>query len=281
MRHFNDLASSWWKIDGPQRILHKMNLLRMDFIQKTFMNSIQLNEPGVPLEQQIYVPAYNLDLLPKQISSQIVKEQDNKRFSEYDKFKFNVLDIGCGGGILSESMARLPIVNSVTGIDLSTEVIKIAKIHKAKDPLINSKLSYRLQAIEDVEESEQFEVITMMEVLEHVNLPSVVLNDALKHLKKDGVLFLSTINRDFVSWFTTIFMGEYILKVVPVGTHHLEKYINSSEVQEWFNELNSKSTERKYEILDCKGCAYLPLNGWFFTNTTEIGNYMMAIKRVD
>ena len=113
------------------------------------------------------------------------------------------------GGILSESMARLSFVLSVKGIDLSADVLEAAKLHKQKDPMLKDKLSYTLNAIEDIPETERFDIVTMFEVLEHVDYPSRVLLEGLKRLESGGWLFLSTINRDFVSWFTTIFMGEH------------------------------------------------------------------------
>lgn len=274
MDHFNQLASTWWDVDGPQRILHKMNLLRMDFIQETLRNSIPLNENVSNPEEEVYVPGYSLDLLPKPIADQIVKEQEFKRdllVSQSPKLK--ALDIGCGGGILSESLARLKQIESVKGIDLSTDVVEAAKLHKRLDPTLNEKLTYQLSAIEDISADERYDIVTMFEVLEHVSLPSEFLSSALKHVKPNGWLFISTINRDFISWFTTIFMGEHVLKIVPVGTHHLDKYINESELQEWFAE------KPEFKVVSSKGCIYLPFNGWSFTSSPNVGNFFMAIQR--
>ncbi|KAH3673551.1 hypothetical protein WICMUC_003658 [Wickerhamomyces mucosus] len=275
MDHFNQLAETWWDVNGPQRILHKMNLLRMDFIQQTLRNHIQLNKDVTNPDDEIYVPGYSLKLLPKQISEQILLEQNLKRDEiQRDQPKLNILDIGCGGGILSESLARLKNVESVKGIDLSTDVLKAANLHKSLDPDIESKISYELTAIEDVPKTEIFDLITMFEILEHVNFPNEVLSSALTHLKPNGWLFISTINRDFVSWFTTIFMGEHVLKIVPIGTHHLDKYIDETEIKDWFKK------KPEFEVKDSKGCTYLPFKGWVFSPTPNVGNYFMAIQRV-
>lgn len=274
MDHFNQLASTWWDVDGPQRILHKMNLLRMDFIQETLRNSIPLNEGVTNPDEEVYVPGYSLDLLPKPIADQIKQEQELKRdllISQAPKLK--ALDIGCGGGILSESLARLKQIESVKGIDLSTDVVEAAKLHKKLDSILNKKLTYQLSAIEDISAEEQYDIVTMFEVLEHVSLPSEFLSSALKHVKPNGWLFISTINRDFISWFTTIFMGEHVLRIVPVGTHHLDKYINESELQEWFAE------RPEFKVMSSKGCVYLPFNGWSFTSSPNVGNFFMAIQR--
>ncbi|KAK6460783.1 hexaprenyldihydroxybenzoate methyltransferase mitochondrial precursor [Scheffersomyces coipomensis] len=281
MSHFNALASSWWDVNGPQRILHKMNLLRMDFIYSTIRNHIQLNDPETPEDEQVYIPPFNVDLLPKPVRNTIIQEQEERRDDILNASKLSVLDIGCGGGILSESMARLSFIKSVKGIDLSKDVLEAAKLHKLKDPMLNEdehKLNYELMAIEDIPKSETYDVVTMFEMLEHVDHPSKVLIEALNKVNVGGWVFISTINRDFVSWFTTIFMGEHILGIVPVGTHTLEKYIDQSEIREWFD----KDPERKssFKVIDTKGCIYLPAYGWKFTSTPDVGNYFMAIKRV-
>ncbi|ODV81877.1 ubiquinone biosynthesis O-methyltransferase [Suhomyces tanzawaensis NRRL Y-17324] len=278
LAHFNALASSWWNVDGPQRILHKMNLLRMDFIYSTVRKHLQLNKPETPLEEEIYVPPYSLDLLPKPIRLRIVEDQEMRRDALLNKSKLRVLDVGCGGGILSESMARLSFVESVLGIDLSSDVLEAAKLHKGKDPILgDEKLSYQLTAIEDLDASKKYDIVTMFEMLEHVDYPAKVLSEALKRVEVGGWVFISTINRDFVSWFTTIFMGEHMLRIVPVGTHTLEKYINQHEIREWIE--TNQDVRDSFKVVDAKGCVYLPAYGWKFTNSPDVGNYFMAIQR--
>ncbi|KAI5956845.1 COQ3 [Candida jiufengensis] len=278
MTHFNALASSWWDVNGPQRILHKMNLLRMDFIYDTIQSHLKLNTNVASEEDEIYIPPFNLDLLPTQIKNKIIEDQNLRKEQLLNITRLNVLDVGCGGGILSESMARLPFVGTVKGIDLSSDVLQAANLHKSKDPILTNKLSYELCAIEDIPKNEKFDIVTMFEVLEHVDYPSRVLQEGLERLDVGGWLFLSTINRDPISWFTTIFMGEHILKIVPVGTHTLEKYINQYEIKDWLEEDSTR--KQQYQVASTKGCVYIPAYGWKFTSCPDIGNYFMAIQRV-
>ncbi|RLV96578.1 Ubiquinone biosynthesis O-methyltransferase mitochondrial [Spathaspora sp. JA1] len=275
MSHFNALASSWWDINGPQRILHKMNLIRMDFIHDTIRTNLKLNENVKSEEDVVYIPPYNVDLLPQPIKQTIVDDIETRRDQLLSKVQYNVLDVGCGGGILSESMARLPFINKVTGIDLSRDVLEAGKLHLLKDPILADKLHYELSTIEELSKEVKYDVITMFEVLEHVDYPARVLSEGLNRLEVGGWLFLSTINRDFVSWFTTIFMGEYLLGIVPVGTHTLDKYINQTEIKQWMDENKSK-----FKVVDTKGCIYLPASGWSFTSCPDVGNYFMAIQRI-
>lgn len=280
MSHFNALASSWWDVNGPQRILHKMNLLRMDFIQETVRLHLSLNNPETPLADQIYIPPYGLDLLPTEIRSRIVEEQESKRNEILSNTKWKVLDVGCGGGILSESLARLNYIHSVKGIDLSKDVIEAAKLHRITDPIFASndtKLTYELKDIGHLPKKATYDIITMFEMLEHVTFPAQVLDEALLRVKIGGWVFVSTINRDFVSWFTTIFMGEHVLKIVPVGTHTLDKYIDEAEIRAWIE--NDPHKSAKYNVVSTKGCIYLPACGWKFTDNPNVGNYFMAIQR--
>ncbi|GME97475.1 unnamed protein product [Ambrosiozyma monospora] len=217
MEHFNKLAATWWDPHGPQRILHKMNLIRMDFINDTIKSQLKLNEGIKNEEEKVFIPGWNYkNLLPSEIAGQIEKEQKAAIAAKYDALKLKCLDVGCGGGLLSESLARLPVVSSVKGIDLSPEVLNVADEHKTLDPMVEPKLNYELKALEEVPKDDLYDIVTMMEMLEHVDYPAEVLKEGLAHVKPGGHLFLSTINRDFISWFTTIFMGEYVLKIVPI-----------------------------------------------------------------
>lgn len=272
--HFNQLASTWWDVAGPQRILHKMNILRMDFIRNTVKQHLVLNKPSTSADDRIYIPPYDLSLLPEPIGRAIQKEQDEKRDEIFSKLKFKALDIGCGGGILTECLARLHQVDSVKGIDLSEDVLAVAKTHKSLDPMIDDKINYQLQNINDLKSDDVFDIVTLFEVLEHVTYPSEMLMKAMQHVKPGGFIFLSTINRDFISWLTTIFVAEHLIKIVPKGTHTYEKYINQHEIAEWF------AKQSQFKVVDAKGCVYLPACGWKFTKGANVGNYFMAIKRV-
>lgn len=268
--HFQELAPTWWDVNGPQRILHLMNNSRVDFIQRIIRENVKVDTPDT------YIPGFDYkNFFPQQVSQEIGNDLDLKINEKLEKCKFNVLDIGCGGGILAESLARLPVTAHVTGVDLTPEVIEVAREHSAKDPALEGKLEYRLQPLEEVEG--KYDLVTCFEMLEHVDVPSEILKHAWMKLKPQGILFLSTINRDLISWFTTIFMGEHVLKIVPVGTHHLSKYIKSSEIKEWFQE----NEPRRHKILDTKGVMYYPFNGWVEHDCPDVGNYFMAIKKLN
>lgn len=277
MSHFNALASSWWDVNGPQRILHKMNLIRMDYINEMVKDHIKLNENAVSEDDQVYIPPYSVDLLPKPIRSRIIQEQNVRRDELLQQRKLKALDVGCGGGILAESLARLKYISSVKGIDLSSDVLEAAKAHKKLDPLLSSKLSYELSAIEDLPRDEKYDVITVFEMLEHVQYPAKVLSEVFDRVNVGGWIILSTINRDPISWFTTIFMGEHLLRIVPVGTHTLEKYIDEQEIRQWVENSEYKD---EFQVVNSRGCLYIPACGWKFTSNANVGNYFMAIQRL-
>lgn len=278
MHHFNALASSWWDVEGPQRILHKMNLLRMDYVNEMVRGHLKLNEGVESAEDEVFIPPFNVDLLPGQIKAKIMEEQETRRDEILRGNKLRALDVGCGGGILSESLARLNFVESVRGIDLSSDVLEAARVHKANDPALALKLTYELEAVEDLPKTEKYDIITVFEMLEHVQYPSKILEEVFSRLEVGGWVFLSTINRDFISWFTTIFMGEHVLRVVPVGTHNLEKYINEEEIRGW---LKASKHAHSFQVADSRGCAYIPGCGWVFTQCPQVGNYFMAIQRLN
>ncbi|SCU80724.1 LADA_0B09164g1_1 [Lachancea dasiensis] len=266
--HFKDLAPSWWDVWGPQRILHKMNLARMDFIQKILSEQLRASS-------ETYVPGFNFKaFLPPQISGLVEQELRQDIRAQLFQQNLKVLDIGCGGGILAESLARLPFVSKVDGIDLTAECIEIAKSHAQKDPALSGKLNYEVLPLEEVVGT--YNLVTCMEMLEHVDQPSEILRHAWGKLGKGGILILSTINRDPISWFTTIFMAEQVLKLVPRGTHNVSKYINSEDIKQWF-EVECRG---QHHILDTKGAMYLPLTGWVAHEHHNIGNYFMAIKKI-
>lgn len=273
--HFNALASSWWDVDGPQRILHKMNLLRMDFVSDMIRLHLKLNLGIEDPEEQVYMPPFNVNLLPKPVRVQILQEQEARRDEILDAKRLRALDVGCGGGIFTESLARLPYVELVKGIDLSPDVITAAEWHKRLDPALAEKLSYELQAVGDVKE--KYDMVTAFEMLEHVPYPSEVLNELFEKVDDGGWVFVSTINREFISWFTTIFMAEHALGIVPKGTHTVEKYINEHEIREWF-ELSKHSSSFRH--VKSKGSVYLPACGWVLTDCPNTGNYFMAFQKL-
>ncbi|MDF7669849.1 bifunctional 2-polyprenyl-6-hydroxyphenol methylase/3-demethylubiquinol 3-O-methyltransferase UbiG [Orbaceae bacterium ESL0721] len=162
-----------------------------------------------------------------------------------------VLDVGCGGGILSESLAKLGA--NVTGIDLAEESLLVARDH-AKQSSLN--IIYKNIAIEDLaKEGEAYDIITCMELLEHVPDPSSIIQACAKLLKPDGKLFLSTINRNYKAKFLLILGAEYIARLVPKGTHDFKRFILPSELMSWVDEASLKSVDiigMEYHILQNK-----------------------------
>jgi polyprenyldihydroxybenzoate methyltransferase/3-demethylubiquinol 3-O-methyltransferase len=194
-----------------------------------------------------------------------------------------VLDIGSGGGIFAESAARLPNVRSVTGIDPTPEVFKVAELHKRRDPklLEKGRLQYLNIGIEDLEDSsavpaEGYDLITIFEVLEHVSSPSQFLTTASKHLKPGGWLVMSTISRTWTSWMVTKFMAEDVLGIVPRGTHDWDKYVNEYELREWFGKRNGWESPRSMGVM------YVPGVGWREVSGGEnLGNYFFGIRKAE
>jgi 2-polyprenyl-6-hydroxyphenyl methylase / 3-demethylubiquinone-9 3-methyltransferase len=141
-----------------------------------------------------------------------------------------VLDIGCGGGILTESMAALGA--SVTGIDLGEAPLAVAKLHLKES---GRKVEYRRVSAEDLaaERPETFDIVTCMEMLEHVPEPSSTIEACARLVKPGGQVFFSTINRNPKSWLFAIVGAEYVLNLLPKGTHEYMKFIKPSELERW------------------------------------------------
>jgi len=178
-----------------------------------------------------------------------------------------VLDVGCGGGILSESMAKSGA--NVTGIDMSPQPLAVAKQHAQDNNLI---IDYQQSTIEDFLQqhqqlqAEKFDVITCMEMLEHVPDPLSIIRSCRELLKPDGVLFMSTINRTLKAWALVVIGAEYILKMLPQGTHDYEKFIKPAELLAYCDQVGLTCQQ-------LKGYHYNPLTGNFWLNDDVSANY--------
>ena len=139
--------------------------------------------------------------------------------------KIKILDIGCGGGLLSEPMSRMGA--DVTGIDASMRNINIAKLHAQKNKL---KIKYLCLSPEKLKTSEKFDVILNMEIIEHVENVSFFLKSCAKHLRKNGVMFVATLNKTLKSYVFAIVGAEYILRWLPIGTHEWEKFVRPKDL---------------------------------------------------
>ncbi|AAP96505.1 bifunctional 3-demethylubiquinol 3-O-methyltransferase/2-polyprenyl-6-hydroxyphenol methylase [[Haemophilus] ducreyi] len=187
-------------------------------------------------------------------------------------FGKKVLDVGCGGGILSEAMAQAGAI--VTGIDMTTEPLEIAKQHAIENGLT---IHYQQTTVEDLRlnhtacNAEKFDVVTCMEMLEHVPDPLSVIQSCKALLKPDGVLFLSTINRTLKAYMLVVIGAEYLLKMLPKGTHEFEKFIKPAELLTWCDQAS-------LECKEMKGYHFNPLTEKFWLNNDVSCNYIAMLK---
>jgi len=242
---FSRLSSLWWDEQGEFGMLHKMNPVRMAFIRDK-IREIQLDESELLSTR----PLDGLD----------------------------ALDVGCGGGLLSESLARSG-ANTVA-IDASESNIAIASTHAALDPqLSRGNLKYLHTTAESlVKETKRFDVVCSMEVIEHVDNPSEFLRICAELVKPGGHLFLSTMSRTPLAYALTIFAAERILRMVSPGTHTYSKYIKPSEMLSFFQEYSSLNGSRPWisqlynglpsrQEAETRGLIYVPWQGqWMLTS---------------
>ena len=184
----------------------------------------------------------------------------------------NILDIGCGGGILTEALAQTGA--HVTGIDLSESALKAAHDHKAK---INPDLTilYHTISTEEFAENnpEKFDMITCMEMLEHVPDPQKIIQAASRLLKPGGKLFLSTLNRTVKSYLFSVIGAEYLLKLLPIGTHDYGKFIKPSELSQWVRQAG-------LSVRDVSGITYNPFFKKYSLVEHDISvNYIMFCEK--
>ena len=182
-----------------------------------------------------------------------------------------ILDIGCGGGILSESLALEGA--TVVGIDLAEAGLEVAKLHLLESGL---DIDYQFISAEDLTEteSESFDVITCLEMLEHVPDPSLIIEACSKLVKSNGRVFFSTINRNPKSYFFAIVGAEYVLNLLPKGTHNYEKFIRPSEIDGWARNFN-------LSISSIIGMTYNPLTKIYKLGDDVSVNYMTQYKKIN
>ena len=228
---FSNIASEWWNPNGKFKPLHKFNPIRIKYIKENIIKNFRLNHTDQPLK------------------------------------KINILDIGCGGGLLAEPMSRLGA--DVVGIDASTKNIDIANFHAKKNKL---KIKYICASPETLKIKKKFDVILNMEIIEHVDDVNFFIKRSYSLLKKDGLMFIATINKTFKSYLFAIIGAEYVLKWLPIGTHDWQKFLTPADLIKV-----CKKNNLLVEKLD--GINFnLLTNKWNITSDTSI-NYITKLKK--
>ena len=195
----------------------------------------------------------------------------NYIFDKLDISNKKVLDVGCGGGILSEALYEKGA--DVTGIDAAGPGINIAKIHAEQN---NKNITYYENTAEELYKKykKNYDVVTCLEVLEHVPNPAMLVSTCLKLLKPNGHLFLSTINKNPRSFITAIVGAEYIFNILPKGTHEFNKFIKPSKLAEYIRKADGK-------LIESKGMFYNPLTHKANLNNDLGVNYMMYARKIE
>ena len=228
---FSKIAEEWWNPNGKFKPLHNFNPIRIKYIKENIIKDLKIKPSKKPLK------------------------------------KINLLDIGCGGGLLSEPMCRLGA--NVVGIDASVKNIKVAKFHARKNKL---KINYKVASPEKLKTKIKFDVILNMEIVEHVENIDFFIKESVKLLKKNGIMFVATLNKTLKSYVFAIIGAEYVLKWLPIGTHDWEKFVNPSDLIT-ISKKNGLSVKKldgmKFNILD---------NSWKVSNDTSV-NYIVKLKK--
>jgi 2-polyprenyl-6-hydroxyphenyl methylase/3-demethylubiquinone-9 3-methyltransferase len=228
---FSKMAAEWWDPNGKFKPLHKFNPIRIKYIKENVVNAFKLKSKQKPLN------------------------------------KINILDIGCGGGLLSEPMSRLGA--NVTGIDASSKNINIAKLHAKKNKL---KIKYLCSSPEKLKIKKKFDVILNMEIVEHVDDINFFINSCSKLLKKDGLMFVATLNKTLKSYLFAIVGAEYVLRWLPIGTHDWEKFVKPDDLKTILSKNNLK-----LEKLDGMNFNIVK-DEWNVSSDTSINYIMQSVK---
>ena len=229
IQKFSKLADEWWDVNGKFKPLHMFNPIRIEYITEIIKHHYKIN-----VNKSNYLGG------------------------------LKILDIGCGGGLISEPMARLGA--KVTGIDASEKNINIAKLHSEQS---NLNINYIKIAPENLNEIEKFDVILNLEIVEHVDNVNLYIKSCYKLLKKNGLMFTATLNRSFTSYIKAIIGAEYILRWLPIGTHDWNKFIKPEELEKFLS-------QEKFSTLDIKGLKFNPfLKKWSKSKDLSV-NYIIS-----
>ncbi len=196
---FSKIAEEWWNPEGKFKPLHKFNPIRISYIKDNIIKTFQLQNKKKPLDN------------------------------------IKILDIGCGGGLLSEPMKRLGA--EVVGIDASDKNIKVAKLHAKTN---NLNIDYFCASPENFITKSKFDVILNMEIVEHVEDVDFFLKSCSNLLKKNGIMFVATLNKTLKSYLFAIIGAEYVLRWLPIGTHEWEKFVKPDDLIDILKKNNLK-----------------------------------------
>ncbi len=229
---FSRLASEWWDPYGKFKPLHKFNPVRLEYIKESIIKKFKTRSKNTSLKN------------------------------------IKILDIGCGGGLLCEPLAKLGA--DVVGIDASEKNIKIAKIHAKKN---NLKIKYYCSSPENFISNKKFDIILNMEIVEHVKDVNIFLKESSKFLKKNGIMFIATLNKTLKSYIFAIIGAEYILRWLPIGTHDWNMFIRPSTLVE----ICKKNSLVLDEILGVK--YNVVTDEWIISSDNDV-NYMAKFNKV-
>ncbi len=232
IQKFSKLADEWWDVNGKFKPLHMFNPIRIQYILEQITKHFKLNNGEKILLKNL-----------------------------------EILDIGCGGGLISEPMARLG--GNVTGIDAGEKNIKVASLHSKKS---NLKINYLNKSPEQLIQKEKFDIILNLEVVEHVDNLDQYLQSCNNLLKKNGLMFTATINRTFASYVKAIVGAEYILRWLPIGTHDWNKFIKPEE-------LEKKLTDKKFKTNNIQGLEFNPIfSKWKKSDNLSVNYIICSFK---
>ncbi len=232
IQKFSKLADEWWDVNGKFKPLHMFNPVRIEYIVENIKKHFKIKN----------------------------EKPDFLR-------GLKILDIGCGGGLISEPMARLGA--EVTGIDASKKNIDVAKLHSEKSGL---KINYLNASPEKLKNTEKFDVILNLEIVEHVDNVSLYIKSCYKLLKQDGLMFTATLNRSFSSFLKAIIGAEYVLRWLPIGTHDWNKFIKPEELEKFLS-------EEKFTTIDLKGLSFNPfISRWRKSNDLSVNYIICSLK---
>ena len=229
---FSKLAKDWWNPNGKFKPLHQFNPARIKFIKQKLISHFKLKTS-----------------LQKPLT------------------KINILDIGCGGGLLCEPLSRLGA--NITGIDASKNNIEVAKLHSREMGL---KIKYMHTPPENLKLKSKFDVILNMEVIEHVSNIELFMHNCSNLIDKNGIMFVATINRNLKSYLFAILGAEYILRWLPIGTHDWDKFLTPQDLKDIVcnnNFLDDETVGMKFNLLSKK---------WSVSDDTSV-NYISTFLK--